>query len=208
MPLVTLDDLKNYMDITLDPRQSDAAQMILDGLHGELEFILRRPIEVGQYTESWVLPENIRYSSAADFSYGGNGNQYRMSADLPPPAHVLYLDRSPVASVESVVKYDVVTGASTQMVEGNDYVPVKFGLYVYNVYGGERIEIDYTAGLDGENIPYLKLMVLRAASRETQNLHDDVVGLKDLNTREVALADVGFTDMEAARLKRMKRQRI
>jgi hypothetical protein len=131
-----------------------------------------------------------------------------MSADLPPPAHVLYLDRSPVASVESVVKYDVVTGASTQMVEGNDYVPVKFGLYVYNVYGGERIEIDYTAGLDGENIPYLKLMVLRAASRETQNLHDDVVGLKDLNTREVALADVGFTDMEAARLKRMKRQRI
>ena len=65
----------------------------------------------------------------------------------------------------------------------------------------------YTAGLDGASIPQLKLTILRAASRELQNLHDDVVGLKDLTTRDVASNETGFLDSELLRLKRHRRVR-
>jgi hypothetical protein len=51
-------------------------------------------------------------------------------------------------------------------------------------------------------------LVLRVASREMQNLTDDVVGLKDLNTREVAIRDVGLTDGDKATLKRWRRRQI
>jgi len=70
------------------------------------------------------------------------------------------------------------------------------------------VTITYTAGLDGDNIPAFKLMILRAATREMQNMHDDVVGVKDLNTRNVAPLETGFTDRELMALKRYRRVRV
>ena len=66
----------------------------------------------------------------------------------------------------------------------------------------------YTAGVAGANYPYLKLLILRAASREVQNLHDDVVGLKDLETRDVATDVTGFTEAELKSVQRFRRRRI
>ena len=53
-----------------------------------------------------------------------------------------------------------------------------------------------------------KLMILRAATREMQNMHDDVVGVKDLNPRGVAVAETGFLEKELMMVKRYRRNRI
>jgi hypothetical protein len=70
------------------------------------------------------------------------------------------------------------------------------------------VTVTYTAGLDGENIKMFKLMILRAATREMQNMHDDVVGVKDLNPRGVAVAETGFLEKELMMVKRYRRNRI
>ena len=44
MALVTVSELKTYMDISFSNRQEDAAQFVIDGLQSELETYLRRPI--------------------------------------------------------------------------------------------------------------------------------------------------------------------
>jgi hypothetical protein len=41
-----------------------------------------------------------------------------------------------------------------------------------------------------------------------QNMHDDVVGVKDLNPRGVAVAQTGFLDTELAQIKKYSRRRI
>ena len=68
--------------------------------------------------------------------------------------------------------------------------------------------VDYEAGLAGENIKMFKLMILRAATREMQNMHDDVVGIKDLETRNVAPLETGFLEKELLAVKRWRRNRI
>jgi hypothetical protein len=68
--------------------------------------------------------------------------------------------------------------------------------------------VTYTAGLDGTNIPVFKLMILRAATREMQNMHDDVVGIKDLESRNVAPMQTGFLETELVALKKFRRNRI
>ena len=51
-------------------------------------------------------------------------------------------------------------------------------------------------------------MILRAATREMQNMHDDVVGVKDLETRNVAPLETGFLEKELMAIRRWKRVRI
>jgi hypothetical protein len=70
------------------------------------------------------------------------------------------------------------------------------------------VEITYEAGLDGDSIPIFKLLILRAAAREMQNMYDDVVGVKDLNTRNVGPLITGFLDTELASVRKHKRSRI
>lgn len=215
MALVTVQDLKNYMDITFSNRQEEAAQMILDGLHGELEALLRRPVEVRSFTETWVIPENVNpYVNIATSFYSGNtptsfyASQNRISWSAAIP---IYLDQSPVVSVESVTRTPAIqalSGGSQTLEEGTDFVATEFGIFVHDGMAGDKFVIEYTAGLPGENLPLFKLFILRAASREVQNLHDDTVGLKDLEVRNVAIQDIGFTEAEERRLKRYKRQRI
>jgi hypothetical protein len=53
-----------------------------------------------------------------------------------------------------------------------------------------------------------KLLILRAASREMQNMHDDVVGLKDLTTRNVGPLVTGFLDTELMSLRKYRRSRV
>jgi len=62
---------------------------------------------------------------------------------------------------------------------GYDYTVRRYGIDVYRGYANDVFEISYTAGLDGSEIPIFKLLILRAATREMQNMHDDVVGIKD-----------------------------
>ena len=83
----------------------------------------------------------------------------------------------------------------------------RFGIDVYGSLPNDKITVTYTAGLAGGNIPMLKLLLLRAAAREMQNMHDDVVGIKDLDPRETALAEIGFLEKELMSIKRYRRVR-
>ena len=50
-------------------------------------------------------------------------------------------------------------------------------------------------------------MILRAATREMQNMHDDVVGIKDLESRNVAPMETGFLEKELLAVKKYRRVR-
>jgi len=100
-----------------------------------------------------------------------------------------------------------VTGG-TAVATGNDYTVQRYGLEMYRGFPNDLVEITYSGGLDGENISMFKLFILRAATREMQNMHDDVVGVKDLNPRNVAPLETGFTEKELLALRRYRRRRI
>lgn len=91
---------------------------------------------------------------------------------------------------------------------GNDYTVHRYGIELYRGFPNDVVEIIYTGGLDGEAIQMFKLFILRAATREMQNMHDDVVGVKDLTTRNVAPLETGFSERELLALRRWRRRRI
>jgi hypothetical protein len=91
---------------------------------------------------------------------------------------------------------------------GNDYTVHKYGVELYRGFPNDVVSITYTGGLDGSAVKMFKIMILRAAAREVQNMHDDVVGLKDLNTRNVAPLETGFLEKELMAMKSYKRRRI
>jgi hypothetical protein len=91
---------------------------------------------------------------------------------------------------------------------GNDYTVQKYGLELYRGFANDVVEVTYSGGLEGDQIRMFKLMILRAATREMQNMHDDVVGVKDLNTRNVAPLETGFLEKELMAMRRYRRRRI
>jgi hypothetical protein len=91
---------------------------------------------------------------------------------------------------------------------GSDYTIRRYGIDVYTGYANDILKITYRGGLDGQNIKMFRLMLLRAATREMQNMHDDVVGVKDLNSRNVAVMETGFLETELMQLKKYSRRRI
>lgn len=105
-----------------------------------------------------------------------------------------------------------VTGAyvsgGTATANGSEYTVRRYGLDIYTGFANDIIRVTYRGGLDGDNIKMFKLMILRAATREMQNMHDDVVGVKDLNPRNVAVTETGFLESELNQLKKYSRRRI
>lgn len=105
-----------------------------------------------------------------------------------------------------------VTGAYTSggsaTANGSEYTVRRYGLDIYTGFANDIIKVTYRGGLDGDNIKMFKLMILRAATREMQNMHDDVVGVKDLNPRNVAAVETGFLETELMQLKKYSRRRI
>jgi len=102
----------------------------------------------------------------------------------------------------------VYSSGGTAVATGNDYTVHRYGLELYRGFPNDIVEVTYTGGLDGEAIQMFKLFILRAATREMQNMHDDVVGVKDLTTRNVAPLETGFTERELLALRRWRRRRI
>jgi len=211
MALVTTADLKKYMDITFSNVQEDAAQMIVDGLEADLEHYIGRPVSAASFSESHVAPANYSGSSQYSFFYDYNLDRTSSAvADVTKPPYVLYTRRSPVVSVASLTVQGQSDSSATTQTVGSDYVVRRYGVDMFTVQDNDIIVITYTAGLDAasDNTAALKLLILRAASREVQNLHDDVVGMKDLTTRNVAPVETGFTESELNSVKRWRRVRV
>jgi hypothetical protein len=284
--LVTVNDLVTYMDISFSLRQQDAAEMVLEGLQSELESYLRRPIEVEEFTEQYVLPYDHVGMPTSSFFYNTSLDTTMNPLSYSQPSPTINFRNSPVSKVnyvkiintstpglymaEALDRRATVTGAvkvgtnvtytaashgftrgqhvtvtgitpsgynivdkeitsvtsSTFVVGeftsniaafvsgglansfGYDYTVRRYGIDVYRGFANDVFEVSYDAGLDGANIPVLKLLILRAATREMQNMHDDVVGIKDLESRNVAPLETGFTERELMTLKRYRRVRV
>lgn len=99
------------------------------------------------------------------------------------------------------------SGGSAEAI-GSNYSVRRYGIDIFNIVADDTITVTYEAGLDGEAIPVFKLLILRAATREMQNMHDDVVGIKDLESRNVAPLETGFSERELMSVKKYKRSRV
>lgn len=214
--LVSVSDLTVYMDITFSLRQHDAAEMVLEGLQSELETYLRRPIEVTEFEEEHRISglnqpmpmSSFFYSQTLESSfYTSSGNSAQSAINYAMPPETVYLRNSPVVSV-SEVKVKPINGTERVLVAERDYVVRRFGIDVYMNLADDLVTVTYEAGLDGTTIPMMKLLILRAATREMQNMHDDVVGIKDLESRNVAPLETGFSERELLSIKKYRRVRV
>lgn len=215
MSVVSLAELTTYMDISLTNRQQDAADLVLAGLQSEMEAYLNRPVEVREFVEEHRfdsnhvgVPTSSFFSTMNTSSFASSYHGYRVdnSTYLTPPMTV-YLMNTPIVSVASV-KYTPINGTQITLSEGTHYVVRKYGIDIYYGYADDLVEVTYEAGLDGASIPAIKLLILRAATREMQNMHDDVVGVKDLETRNVAPMQTGFLESELQTLRAYRRFRV
>lgn len=207
--LVTQTDLERYMDIKFTNRQSHAAEFVLEGLQSELESYLGRPVEVGNFTETYVVESNSVGVPTSSFFYDVSLDTTERPMTWFHPPYTLYARNSPIVSVTSVTVTGPTPGSVPEVLtEGQDYVVRRYGVDIYRTFANDSIEIVYSAGLAGGNIKHFKLLILRAASREMQNMHDDVVGIKDLETRNTAPLTTGFTPEELQSVKSHRRVRI
>jgi hypothetical protein len=215
--LVSVQELTTYMDISFSLRQQDAAEMVLMGLQSELDSYLGRPVELTTYVdEEYVTPavnnpmpmSSFFYQQSLESSYyTSNGNAPNSAVNYALPPETIYLRNTPVLSVASV-KLKKIGSDEVTLEVGNDYVVRRYGVDVYFSLADDLIKVTYTAGIDGTQIPAFRLLILRAATREMQNMHDDVVGVKDLNSRNVAPLETGFTERELLSIKKFKKNRV
>ena len=207
--LVEVADLAKYMDIKFSNRQVDAAGFVLAGLQSELEAYLRRPLEVDEYVdEEHVVDWEHLMLPVSSFFYDHNIDMTNYPRSTLVTPYTVHLRNSPVTTVTEVTLYTKTREDPMVLNEGLDYVVRRYGIDVLVVLQNEILTVTYTAGLDGASIPVFKLLILRAATREMQNMHDDVVGVKDLSARDVAPAVTGFTQEELRSVKRWKRHQI
>lgn len=205
------------MDISLTPRQEDAAELVLAGLQSEMEAYLNRPVEVTVFEEEEYRLDATHVGVPMGTFLSANENTYNSSFyesnrstnaatwAAPPPA--IYLKNTPIVQITEV-KVKPLFGQEKILQPEVEYVQRKYGFDYYYGYADDLLKVTYSAGLDGASIPLFKLTILRAASREMQNLHDDVVSVKDLTTRNVAPLITGFLDTELAALRTYRRVRI
>ena len=206
--LVTVSELQKYMDIRFSNRQEEAAEYVLEGLQSELEAYLRRPVEVDTFEDVYVMDNNHVGVPMSSFLYDNDDSTTNELTNVAQPPVTVYFDNSPVVSVSSVKIVHPYSPTEYTQVEGRDFVVRKYGIDLYTAFANDKVLVTYDAGLAGENIKMMKLMILRAATREMQNMHDDVVGVKDLETRNVAPLETGFLEKELLAVKRWRRHRI
>lgn len=205
--LVSVRDLQTYMDISFTNRQQDAAEFVLEGLQSELESFLNRPIELAEVTETHVVESTHTGIPTASFFYDYSlDTTFRPIGYIQPPITV-YLRNTPVVSVSSVIVKAPTLAPAVQEVE-LDYTVYRYGIELYRALGKDEVTVTYVGGIDGSEVKAFRILILRAAAREMQNMHDDTVGLKDLETRNVAPLETGFTDRELASVKKWRRRRI
>lgn len=208
--LVSVNDLQIYMDVNFSNRQQDAAEFVLEGLQGELEAYLRRPVEpLVDIEEVHVLAPTEIGIPASSFFYSQSLDTAQTTiAEIFQPLATVYLRQSPVIEVTSVTVRQPMSEDAIEQEPERDYIVRRYGIDLYRARANDIVTVTYSGGLTGDGIPYFKSLILRAATREMQNMHDDVVGVKDLTTRNVAPFETGFSEKELMSIRRYRRYRI
>ena len=210
--LVSVSELADYMDIKFTNRQLRAAEYVLLGLQSELESYLRRTIEVVTQTETHVVgrdntsfpASSFFYSSALDTTETTLTGQ--ISSFVSPVT--IYTRNAPIVSVASIIISGIFSGASTSLVAKTDYTVQRYGVDLYTAVPEDTVTITYTSGLAGASVNIFRLLILRAAGREMQNMHDDVVGIKELAPSNVSVSQTGFTQDELKSVKRWRHHKL
>lgn len=204
--LVTVDDLANYLDRRLTNRQEDAATLILEGLHYEVEDFLKRPIEVRSHVDRFVVEQTYKQAIYANTMYDTTLATDLIGAHIVRlPPYTISLNNSPVTEVSSV------TLNGDELTVDQDYTVRRWGIDLHNVRANDVIEVEYDAGLPEEATRYIRLLIIRAAAREMTVQTDDVVGIKDLTSNQrqgESTPATGFTDSELRSIDRWRRKRI
>lgn len=210
--IVSFEELKGYSGI---PKWSsvaeDGAKLILAGLQGELEAYLRRPIETEEFTEDYVIQFGSSDNDATSFYnvYSPLGGYVPYSGVGPASVPVR---NSPVASISSVGRFCPTSGSVAAIERSaSGWTQQRYGVDVFGVIAGETLRITYTAGLEWDKpgaLAFFKLLILRAATRETRNLYDQNVGKQNFDGEPELAAPVGFSLAELESAKRYRRQRI
>jgi len=206
--LVTVRELAAYMDRQLTNRQQDAAELVIAGLQAEIEAYINRPVEVREFTETHIVPEDTLYINTEAYFYDRSLDTTNANIRVLMPTYTIHLANAPITSVSEVLLHPFGYPAPSPVTfnEGQQYLVRKYGLDLYSVWAGDMIEVTYEAGI-AENA-YIKQILIRAASREMQNMTDDVVGLKDFQNRGATVADIGLMPGEKAGLDRFRRKKV
>lgn len=204
--LVSVAELAAYMDRSLTNRQEDNAALVIAGVQAEVEAELNRPVEVQEFTETYVVEDTYSPIWSSSYFYDRTLDRADGLSRYVMPPYMLSLRNSPVLSVDEVVLVPMANPAGTfTLIEGTHYVVRKWGLDVWACGRNDTLEVTYTAGLEDNAI--IKLVILRVAAREMQNMTDDVLGLKDFQNRAATVAVIGLTDEDRRSLRRFKRKR-
>jgi len=208
--LVTVRELSAYMDRELTNRQQDAAEIVIDGIHSEMEAFLGRPIGVQSFNETFVVPDDNYWANSDGLYYDRALDGANSVMQVLSPPYQIHLGHAPVVSVETVTLYPISTTSpysSPQVLdEGVRYIVRKWGIDVFAVWSGDKVQVEYEAGIPVN--PYIKQVALRAAAREMQNMTDDVVGLKDFQNRQATIQEIGLTEAEKRGLDKFRRKQI
>lgn len=204
--LVSVAELADYMDRTLTNRQEDNAALVLAGVQAEVEAEINRPVEVQEFEEDYVVGDTYTPIWSSSYFYDRTLDRSDGLSRYVMPPYMLPLRNGPVVSVSSVVLTPMgnPAGAFT-LVDGTHYIVRRWGLDVWACGRNDTLTVTYDAGMVENNA--IKLIILRAAAREMQNMTDDVVGLKDFQNRQATIAEIGLTEAERRTLRSFKRKR-
>ena len=204
--LVSVAELAAYMDRSLTNRQEDNAATVLQGVQAEVEVELNRPVEVREFVEDYIVEDTYSPIWSSSYFYDRTLDRADGLSRYVMPPYMLSLRNSPVVSVESVVLIPMGNPAGTfTLVNGTHYVVRRWGLDVFAAGRNDTLTVTYTAGLPENHL--VRQIILRAASREMQNMTDDVLGLKDFQNRGATVADIGLTDADRKALRRLRRKK-
>jgi hypothetical protein len=122
----------------------------------------------------------------------------RVTETLWPDANgFIFPTRTPLLRVVSLL--NGTTPVTTWSVESG-------GLYVGAFYSTSGLQLTYDAGLPEDAMKMVRLTILRVASREVQNKHDDTLSAKALDTKDTAPLPEGLQDEDRKRIDRWRRR--
>lgn len=182
MSVVTTEELSNYMS---GWRYSDVqlqdAQAILDGVQSDLELYLNRPLQRRRLLE-------------------------QVTADFQGRA---WMKVTPIVAVHGFKRENAVTGLH-EPIPGMTF-DYRKGSNFIRIGAHATVLVDYTAGINADVQPNVKLAIKRVAAREFTMKHDDTVTLENTEGRvpeDATPTEKGWTVLELAKFDRMRRRTI
>lgn len=183
--VVSGDDLVAYMSgIRLPPDAVQVLDVILSGLQGELETYLGGPV----LDDAPIVAERA-YVSGAQYDYEVDYRP-RLLTQLWPIASVTAVSDSAGNAVSYTLSRDGKLRLAVDTIDGSGYL------------------VTYTPGLPPGPLDQARVAIMRVASREMQNKHDDTRSTSGVDGRQPDPLPEGWQPAELKRFSRWKRRGV